>query len=70
MTRKDRLRKFVLATARDAAANFAYYGRKEDEELSREDLEEAFASGAATIADVVAAFRKELEDAGLPEPQA
>jgi hypothetical protein len=62
MTRKQRLRKLTLDTAKDAAGNFAYYGRKEDEELSREDLEEAFSSGAVTIDDVVAAFRKVLED--------
>lgn len=67
MTRKARLRKLTLAAASDAASEFAYYGRKEDEDLSREDLAEAFDSGAVTIDDVVAEFRKVLEENFLRE---
>lgn len=62
MTRKQRLRKLVLATASDAASDVAYYGRKEDEDLSREDYREAIDSGAVTIDEIVAAFRAGLEE--------
>lgn len=49
-------RKTLLAAARDAGADFAYYDRKEDENLSREDVEEALRAGEVTPAELAGAF--------------
>jgi hypothetical protein len=62
MTRKQRLRKLALDTASDVAGEFCYYGRKEDEDLPLEALQEAFDTGAVTIDDVVDEFRKVVEE--------
>ena len=56
-------RDLVLATAEDAAADFCYYDRKEDEDLPQEALKEAIDSGVVTIDEIVGAFRKVLVEA-------
>lgn len=53
----------ILATVSDLVANFAYYDRKEDEELPRGEIEEAIQKGEITIDEIVECFRKELEEA-------
>lgn len=60
----DEIKRSVLDAARDAARNFSYYGRKECESLSLEDLNDALASGVVTIVDIVLAFADELKDWG------
>ena len=58
----------ILNCAADAARNFAYYGRKEDEELSPGQLGGAIASGVVTIAEIVEAFEGDLRGwAGLSD---
>lgn len=43
-------------------AGFCYYDRKEDEDLSSEDLNEAFKKGDITIDEMVEKFREGLND--------
>jgi dTDP-4-amino-4,6-dideoxygalactose transaminase len=52
----------ILETINDLCINFLYYDRKEDNELSIEELNEAVKSGEITIDEMVAEFRKHLED--------
>jgi hypothetical protein len=54
------IKKKILNAARDAARDFACYDRKEDEDLSADALDEAVRTGAVTIDEIVAAFRKDL----------
>jgi hypothetical protein len=58
-------KQIAIAALRDCASGFAYYDRKEDEELSREDVRALFASGELTQADILAAFVAELRDNGI-----
>lgn len=53
MTRKDRLRKLLHDSVRDAVSNVLYYDRKEDEEMDREDVQEMFTKGWVTADDLV-----------------
>ena len=52
----------ILSAISDLVSDFAYYDRKEDEDLSAEQLEEAVRSGEITIDEMVSEFRKHLED--------
>lgn len=62
MTRRD----VILATAKDAARSFAYYGRKDDEDLPPGAIEEALDREEVTLDEIVDAFRHDLEEwAGL-----
>ncbi len=54
-------KKIILATVEDLAAEFLYYGRKEDEELGRGEIEEAIAEGEISVDEIVSAFRKIIE---------
>lgn len=51
----------ILDTISDLCSNFLYYDRKEDEELSAAQLNEAVKSGEITIDEMVNAFRQHLE---------
>ncbi len=51
----------ILLTIDDLVLNFMYYDRKEDEELSREDLEEAVKNGVITVEEMANRFKSELE---------
>ena len=51
----------ILGIVRDLATGFVYYDRKEDEDLSMDQLNEAVESGGMTVDDMVAEFRKQLE---------
>ena len=50
----------ILDTIQDLASSFLYYDRKEDEELSIEDLNGAVKNGEITIDEMVAEFKKHL----------
>lgn len=53
-------RQLILDTVSDLVGKFLYYDRKDDEELSVEDIEEALAAGEITTADIVKHFEAEL----------
>jgi plasmid maintenance system antidote protein VapI len=55
------MKKKILATVDDLVGSFLYYDRKEDEELSIDQLNEAIETGEITIDEIVSAFRKGLE---------
>lgn len=59
------MRTKILNTISDLCTNFVYYDRKEDDELSISDLEDAVNSGLITIDEMVAEFRKNLEQSLL-----
>ena len=59
--KNSQIKAAIIAAAKDAAMNFGYYDRKEDEELSVQDLENAIKEGIVTIDEIVAAFRSQLE---------
>lgn len=50
----------ILDTIEDLCADFLYYDRKEDSELSSEDIKNAI--DFITVEEMVAAFRMHLED--------
>ncbi len=63
MTTKDEaLRELILATARDSAIDFAAYDRKEDEELSIDDLSAAIARKVVTVEEIGEAFMASLRE--------
>lgn len=51
----------ILNTINDLCSDFLYYDRKEDEDLSMEQLNQAVNSGEITIDEMVTEFRKNLE---------
>jgi hypothetical protein len=55
-------KQIILGTISDLCIDFLYYDRKEDENLSPEQLEEAIKSGVITIDEIVEQFRKRLLD--------
>ena len=58
----EELRDTILNTARDCASNFIYYDRKEDEDLSADQLRDAVEHGVVTVDEIAQAFRDELDD--------
>ncbi len=52
----------ILNTISDLAGSFLYYDRKEDESLPRGVIEKAVKDGVITIDEMVAEFRKHLEN--------
>lgn len=50
------LKQTILDTAETAGACFAYYDRKDDEELKRDDLLRAISEGIVTVQEISAAF--------------
>jgi len=56
------MKEIILKTNADLASDFLYYDRKEDEELSANQLKEAVKSGEITIDEMAAEFRKHLEN--------
>ena len=56
------MKQIILDTIGDLCSNFLFYDRKEDEELTIEQLNEAVTSGEITIDEMVEEFRKHLED--------
>lgn len=55
------MKKKILNTISDMCANFLYYDRKGDKELSRDQLYSAVKQGDITIEEMVAEFREQLE---------
>lgn len=60
MTRYPKRKLHALAALDDLVSDFLYYGRKEDEDLSREDLARLFAGGDLTIDECAERFRDGL----------
>jgi hypothetical protein len=58
MTRKE----LILTTIDDAVSDLLYYGRKEDEELPRDAIDEAVRNGEITVDEMVAKFKQALDD--------
>lgn len=56
------MKQIILDTISDLCSNFLYYDRKEDEDLSMDQLNDAVNTGVITIDEMVAQFRKKLED--------
>jgi uncharacterized metal-binding protein YceD (DUF177 family) len=52
----------IINTVKDLCANFLYYDRKEDEELSEDDLIQAVEDGTVTIEEMVAEFENQLRN--------
>lgn len=60
----------ALVSISDLALNFVAYDRKDDDELSSEDVEELFETGTLTPAMCAAAFQEALrEHLGLGEEE-
>lgn len=58
MSVKESGRQTILNVATDIAGEFLYYGRKEDEDLPRGEIEKAIAAGENTLDEIVSAFRE------------
>lgn len=56
------MRQIILNKINDLCMNFLFYDRKEDEELSSRKLHDAVKKGKITIDEMVAVFRKHLEN--------
>lgn len=52
----------ILNTIDDLCSDFLYYDRKEDEELSFYDIQEAVKSGEITIDEMVERFKNNIEN--------
>lgn len=50
----------ITNTIKDIVSNLLYYDRKEDEELSVDDINNAFKDGTITIDEAVEIFKNEL----------
>lgn len=60
--KKRSIRTIILDAVSDLAMDFAYYDRKKDEDLSRDDLHDAITNNVVTIDEIVNRFRSELLD--------
>lgn len=60
-TRKARIREAVMSAVSDLVTDFVFYDRKESENLSMDDLNEAVEKRWVTVDEMVAKFRKSLE---------
>ena len=56
------MKQIILDTISDLCSNFLYYDRKEDSQLSMKQLNKSVESGEITIDEMVAEFRKHLEN--------
>ncbi len=56
------MKKIILDVISDLCSDFLYYDRKNDEDLSMEQLNEAVKNGEITIDEMVNEFRKNLEN--------
>lgn len=61
MTREER-RKCIFDTIEDLCGDFLYYDRKEDEELTTDQLEDAVDKKIVTVEEMVDTFRHHLEE--------
>lgn len=51
---------YVLGTVDDLVGDFLYYGRKEDEDLPRGEIERLIGKGSLTVDEIVERFRSAL----------
>lgn len=65
MNREEKLRAKLRVATRDLVGTLLYYDRKEDEELSREDVEEMIRERWVTKELIVEWFSKELRTCGM-----
>lgn len=56
------MKEIIINTITDLCSNFLYYDRKEDGQLSVEQLNKAVKDGVITVDEMVAEFRKHLEN--------
>lgn len=56
------MKEIIINTIDDLCSKFLYYDRKEDEELSADQLNQAVRKGIITVDEMVAEFRKHLEN--------
>ena len=56
------MKETILALAKDAAADFAYYDRRNDETLLHSQLKEAIQTGVVTYEEIAAAFLQSLKE--------
>ncbi len=56
------MKQIILGTISDLCSDFLYYDRKEDEQLDADQLQEAVDKGEITVDEMVAEFRKHLEE--------
>jgi len=57
----EELKQQVIAAAKTSAMKFSYYDRKEDEDLSVEQLADAIKRGVISTDEIAGIFRRELE---------
>lgn len=56
------MKEYILLSVSDLVTSFTYYDRKEDEDLSVDQLNNAVKSGEVTIDEIVEKFRDELNN--------
>lgn len=61
-TKREKVRALILANVADLVSELLYYDRKEDEDLTREALDEAIEEGWITLDDVAFHFAKHLRE--------
>lgn len=54
-------KQLILNTIDDLCRDFLYYDRKQDEDLSVQDITDAIETGTITVDEMVDQFRKALE---------
>jgi hypothetical protein len=52
----------IKNTVTDLVGNFVYYDRKEDEDLSIEDLNKSIGTGETTVKEIVSVFEQALKN--------
>jgi translation elongation factor EF-G len=60
--KRYKMKQTILDVISDLCSDFFYYDRKEDEQLTIEQLNEAVKSGKITIDEMVSEFRRHLEN--------
>ena len=53
-------RQHILNATKGLVGELLYYGRKEDEDLSRDEIQAAIAAGEITAGEIVATFERVL----------
>ena len=64
--RRDAMRKRIFELIKDSVKDLLYYDRKDDENLSRDDMDLALETGVVTVDEMTAVFRNALEHGGWP----
>lgn len=56
------MKELILGLIEDLVSDFTYYNRKECEQLSDDELEDAIINGEVTIKEIVEEFEKHLRE--------